>query len=137
MKISVAVTDAETMIIPEDLAEATCLLIIDMDKSEVISTRSQKSEENRDVFFASETVSWDCEAIICGNIDQTAFEILADYGVTRYYGVNHNALDAVSLMERYKLSLIREYRGGNGCQSEITHFSHDEGQCNCGQHDEE
>ncbi|EQB22221.1 Iron-sulfur cluster assembly scaffold protein IscU [Dehalobacter sp. UNSWDHB] len=121
IKIAAAVETTEAMMIAAKLVEATHLMLVDVDKYEILEIISSSDPTARDVSFAEQAVKWDCEAIICGDIDQTAFEILADQGVTRYLGAGHTALEAIELMNAYHLPLIKEYNGGEGCQGEEIH----------------
>ena len=58
--------------------------------------------------LAYKVLEYNCEAVITGNINQTAFDILADAFVTRYFGVGHSAKDALELSEKRMLKLIKE-----------------------------
>jgi predicted Fe-Mo cluster-binding NifX family protein len=118
MKIAVAVDTIEEMIITAKLAEAPHLILVDVDKYTILETISQSDPADRDISFAEQSVKWDCEAIICGKIEQNAFEILAELGVSRYLGTGHSAIEAIKLMEDYNLPLIKEYNGGEGCKGE-------------------
>ena len=53
-------------------------------------------------------LEYNCEAVITGNINQTAFNILADAYVTRYYGYGHSVKDALELSEKRLLKFIKE-----------------------------
>lgn len=114
MKTSVAVKKAENLV-PDKFSEADELRIVDVDNMSVIKSFCVEDPEGRDSVFAKKTVEWDCEAIICGRMDKAPFEIVADAGVTRYLGIGHDTMEAVKMMQAYKLPLIREYDGGPGC----------------------
>lgn len=118
IKIAVAIETTEAMAITAKLAEAPHLMLVDVEKYAILEIISSSDPAARDISFAEQVVKWDCEAIICGDIDQAAFEILADQGVTRYLGAGHSALEAIELMNAYRLPLIKEYNGGEGCQGE-------------------
>lgn len=118
MKISVAIESLEEMIIPAELVEAQYLIFVDVDHSSIIETKTKSNQIESDVFFAQSTIEWDCEAIICGGIDEKAFEILANQGITRYLGTGYSSIEAIKLMKEYSLPLIKEYNGGTGCKGE-------------------
>lgn len=64
-------------------------------------------------------MKWDCEAVICGEIERSPFLILAEEGnVTRYNGNGLSAGQALEKMLRYDLPLIKEHLGGGGCPGE-------------------
>jgi len=117
MKVSVAVSNIEDHMIPDELIQARYLLIVDVDKMVIVNT-IQSQDDKRDVFFAEQTVKWDCEAIICGEIEMEAFGIISGNCVSRFLGSGYTAIEAVDLMERYKLPIIRDFVGGEGCQGE-------------------
>ncbi len=134
MKISVAISNTKDYMIPQELNQARYLVIVDVDKMAIIST-IQGEESNRDVFFAEQTVKWDCEAIISGQIEMEAFEVLAKNCVSRFQGSGFNAMEAVDLMEKYRLPIIRDYEGGNGCKGETAYEKEQAGlDCECENH---
>ena len=57
----------------------------------------------------------DCEAIICGQIKRTAFDILYKEGISRYDGSGKNATQALKALGRYELNMITDCIGGTGC----------------------
>jgi predicted Fe-Mo cluster-binding NifX family protein len=73
----------------------------------------------------------DCEAVITGSIGQVAFEEIADAQITRYMGAGLIAKDALNMMENYQLSIISEYKGGEG----LFHIHTHNGSCNCSEED--
>jgi predicted Fe-Mo cluster-binding NifX family protein len=126
MKVAVATASKDAHgIIPGKLAEAKYLFLVDVEKFEVTKVLCVE-EENRDIIFAQETVKEDCEAIICGDIDQTAFEILAMAGVTRFLGTGETASRSIKLMNANQLPLIREYTGGPGCPGKSGSYEYHE-----------
>lgn len=89
------------------------LLIVDMSD---LSINAIKNEKNfTEECLAKKVIEFDCEAIITGNINPTAFDILAEACITRYYGCGNSAEKALVLMERNELKLIRNLEGTNGC----------------------
>ena len=133
MKVSVAVKRAENLV-PDRFSEADELRIVDVDNMFVVESFCVDNPEGRDAAFAKKTIEWDCEAIICGQMDKAAFEIVADACVTRYLGTGHETMEAVEMMQAYKLPLIREYDGGPGCGgAEAWHrmTGHTDAGCGC------
>jgi predicted Fe-Mo cluster-binding NifX family protein len=119
MKISVAVTgDQARSPIPGNLRQATHLFIVDTERFEVLRVLTADEPMDRDVAFARHTIDENCEAIICGEIEERAFELLAEACVSRYNGTGHHASQATKLIKANQLPLIREYVGGPGCAGE-------------------
>ena len=115
MKISVAVIgDQARSPIPERLDQATHLFIIDADQLAVLRIFTTEETTDRDIAFARQTLSEDCEAIICGEMEERAFELLAAACVSRYNGTGYHASQATRLINARQLPLIREYIGGPG-----------------------
>jgi predicted Fe-Mo cluster-binding NifX family protein len=110
----------------------TCryLLIVDMDsmETEAIENTFGKPEED----LSKRILDRDCEAVITGQISPEAFEIVAGACVTRYLGIGHTAGNALDLMQRYALDLIKSADGSDSCED------HDhEGSCDGHHHDED
>ncbi|MBQ6808341.1 MAG: hypothetical protein IJP07_04165 [Firmicutes bacterium] len=121
MNIAIATQGQEAQsLIPEKLVDAGYLFIVDVEAFEVKQILSAVKEKT-DVYFAKECVEQDCEAILCGEIEKEAFEILAKASVSRYNASGHSATQAVKLMNAYQLPLIREYKGGPGCGGDQHH----------------
>ncbi|HHV17241.1 MAG TPA: hypothetical protein GXZ27_00010 [Thermoanaerobacterales bacterium] len=132
IKISVAAAGPGIEdVIPSTLAEAKYLLIFEAEKLELIKVFPAETDKH-DVFYAEKTVDENCEAILCGEIMEEAFEILAGSCVTRYLASGESAGNAVDLMNKYQLPLIRDYHGGPGCSGEDSH-----GECHCDDQDSE
>ena len=69
----------------------------------------------------------DVEVLLCGDIyDREEFERIAGYCITRYRAAGMAVPQAIRVMDRYELELIRDYVGGTGCSS------HEGGSCDCG-----
>lgn len=119
MKISLAVSGNQAnSLVPERLDQASHLFIADPEKFEVLRIYCLDDGMGRDIAFAKRTIDEDCEAIICGEIEEQAFELLAKACVSRYLGAGYTASQAVRLINRDQLPLIREYSGGPGCAGE-------------------
>lgn len=114
--------------IPATLDEAQYLIIFDAENLELLKV-FEADTDKRDVFFAKKTVEENCEAILCGEILEEAFEILAEACVTRYMASGESAEKAVELMNDYRLPLIRDYKGGPGESGEHHPHHHHHGEC--------
>ena len=112
MNIAVA-ADGKTLDskISEEFKKCSYLLIVNMDDLSVTALKNDNSAED----LAGEILKYDCEALITGKIEPKAFDILADASVTRYLGAGRPAQDALGLMEKNSLELIRNYDGSEGC----------------------
>ncbi len=104
-------------VVPPHLEDARYLLIVEMDTHECLEVLDGRKKQKPDVFFARMTANRDCEAIICGDIRQEAFDILANKQITRYNGTGLAAQDVRKRVMTNNLPLIRDYRGGVGCPS--------------------
>ena len=85
------------------------MLIVDMNDLTVTAIKNDdfsgtSSEEN----LARKVLEYDCEALITGEINQTAYNILTDAFVTRYFGSGHSVKDALELSEKRLLKFIKE-----------------------------
>lgn len=71
-----------------------------------------------DCALAGKIVAHDCEAVLCGPIEEAPFVILADEGcVTRYQAGGLTVGAALEEMEAYRLAMIPDFIGGTGCGS--------------------
>ena len=71
-----------------------------------------------DCGFARKIVEHDCEAVLCGPVEETPFVILADEGcVTRYLASGLTARKALEEMNWYRLPMLPDFIGGSGCHS--------------------
>lgn len=110
MKIAVA-ADGESLEsqVSEKFGRCLCLLIVNMDDFTVTIIKTEEPavpspEEN----LARKVLECDCEAVITGNISQTAFDILVDAQITRYFGAGHSVKEALELCENRLLELIKD-----------------------------
>lgn len=128
MRISIAVLEKIPKgKIPEKLADARYLFIVETEQNQVIHIEDGTQSSHPDVDFAKATLKWDCEAIICGaEIEREAFDILADAQVSRFDGFGFNASQVLKQLYLYQLPLIRECRGGTGCQGHQHPHHHEE-----------
>lgn len=116
--------------VAEKFANASWLLIVDMDKQCIIEAIEKREEDVENTELAKIIVDRDCESVICGAIERVPFEILADNHVTRSLGSGLTVTDALNY-ERM-LDLITDCIGGTGCPSES---EPNETENCCGKHD--
>lgn len=66
--------------------------------------------------LAQKVIDCDCECVITGEITtRTAFDLLADAGITRYNGSDYSGAKSVELMNQKKLPLTKTFSGETGC----------------------
>lgn len=117
MKIAVMADGCDVFSkVAEKFADATWLLIVDMDKHCLIEAIEKSEEDAENTELAKKIVDRDCESVICGAIEKIPFEILADNHVTRSLGSGLTVTDALDY-ER-TLDLITDCIGGTGCPSD-------------------
>lgn len=93
------------------------LLIVNMnDLSITVINPEELSGTSPEQNLARKVLEYNCEAVITGNISQTAYNILADAYVTRYFGAGHSVKDSLELSEKGSLKLIKE-----DCSSDHPH----------------
>lgn len=69
--------------------------------------------------LAQKIITLNCEGIITGSFkSQQAFDILADAGLTRYLGIGYSGMEALQLMKKRALPLIRNFEGAEGCSGD-------------------
>lgn len=105
-------TDEVNGLVPKTFKEAPFLMIVDADKMQIFKIYGKQDEEN--ITFAKKVLEHECEALICGAMEQAPFNLVAGGGVTRYDGSGHTAEKAFKYMNRYKLKWIADYIGGPG-----------------------
>lgn len=102
--------------IAKDFSSAGYLLILETDPVGVDAVYPRG--ELSDCDLAGKVVEHDCEAVLCGPIEEAPFVILADEGcVTRYQASGLTAGAALREMEAYRLPMIPDFIGGTGCGS--------------------
>ena len=110
--------------ISETFSVAAYLQIIDNESGKIITSYIRDKLTDSDL--ANKIVENDCEAVICGPIEQDAFVIIADEGcVTRYDGRGLRAGVALNRMNEYALTMITDFIGGEGCGSGTGECNHE------------
>jgi len=101
--------------IPALFEETKQVWIVETDTLEVTSIQKGKGAMENAKFI----VKQDCEAVLCGEIEERPFVVLADEGyVTRYNGAGLTPEEATKRLLRFELDYIKDYIGGEGCESE-------------------
>lgn len=101
--------------IPALFADTQQVWIIETDTLEVTSILRDKDAMTN----ARYIVQQDCEAVLCGAIEEAPFVVLADEGhVTRYAAAGLTPEEATKRLLRFALDYIKDYIGGTGCESE-------------------
>lgn len=102
--------------VSEELGRCLYLLIVDMNDFSITVIKNDKlSKSSSAESLASEVLKHDCEALITGKIKPLAFNILADAYVTRLFGAGNSVQNALNLMEKSSLKIIKNYDGTEEC----------------------
>ena len=95
--------------VSDRFALCSYLLIVNMNDLTVkVINKDELSGTSIEENLARKVLEYNCEAVITGNINQAAFNILADAYVTRYFGAGHSVKDALEISEKRLLKLIKE-----------------------------
>ena len=111
-----AATNGETVnsIVPDLFEEATHLLLLDGDTGVLMQNycfEDDKDTAARSLAFADKVVNWDCEALLCGEIEAEPFAVLAEKNsVTRYMAAGLTAAEALVRMNLYELYFLDDHR---------------------------
>jgi len=119
LKVAVSTTGATAgSVIPSRFLDATHLLIIDAETDDFLGMfdGTGLTPAERSLYFAYKAAEFDCEALLCGELEPEAFSVLAEENcITRYMAAPHSASEGIRLMNAYALPLITDYIGGDGC----------------------
>lgn len=75
--------------------------------------------------LAQKVIEFNCEGIITGILSHPkAFDILADACVTRFLGSGYAGMEALDLMKKRELKLIRNINGTDECDGDHDHDHH-------------
>lgn len=99
--------------VSEQFDSCKYLLIVNMNDLSVIAIKNEGDSSGEKL--ANEVVKHDCELIITGKLNPTAFDILTNACVTRYLGTGHSVEIALSLMEKQLLKYIKNHEGTDAC----------------------
>ncbi|WHH57778.1 NifB/NifX family molybdenum-iron cluster-binding protein [Petroclostridium sp. X23] len=117
MKIAVA-ADGKSLDskVSEEFEQCLYLLIVNMGDLSITAIKNDKLSKNTSgESLANEILKYDCEALITGEIKPLAFNILADACVTRFLGTGSLVQNALELMEKDSLKIIRNCDGTDEC----------------------
>lgn len=102
--------------VSEEFERCLYLLIVNMDDLSIRVIKNEELSENSSgENLAGEVLRYDCEALITGKIKPLAFNLLADAFVTRFLGVGRSVQNALDLMERNSLAILKNYDGTEEC----------------------
>jgi len=71
--------------------------------------------------LAKKVIDFDCEGIITGELKVGEFNILANAYITRYLGSGYSGLNALDLMKKRELTLIRTHDEAVQCEGTHQH----------------
>ena len=101
--------------IPELFEDSQQLWIIETDEDKVLAVYDRRNDDGS--FFAKQCYLHDCEAIVCGELQQAVFEQIASKSISRYLGSGLEPFEAAKAAELNYLPLITDHIGGHGCGS--------------------
>ncbi|WP_088227482.1 NifB/NifX family molybdenum-iron cluster-binding protein [Desulfosporosinus sp. FKB] len=102
--------------VSEQFERCSYLLIVNMNDLSITVIKNNKSLEYSSAeSLASEVLKHDCEALITGKIESLAFNILADANVTRFCSAGSSVQNALNLMEKNSLKIIKNFDGTENC----------------------
>ncbi|KLU63680.1 dinitrogenase iron-molybdenum cofactor [Desulfosporosinus acididurans] len=117
MNIAVA-ADGKSMdsMVSKEFERCLYLLIVNMNDLRITVIKNDKYLEcSSTESLASEVLKHDCEALITGKIEPLAFNILADAYVTRFFSAGSSVKNALDLMEKNALIIIKNSDGTEDC----------------------
>lgn len=91
--------------------ESPFLMIYDNQTGDFKVVDHDNKKDPQGIEMANTVVSHQCEALLTGEIDEKAFYIIADEGITRFKADGMTISQALPLMEARKLAYIRDYKG--------------------------
>ena len=102
--------------VAEEFEECLYLLIVNMEDFSITAIKNDNlSQSSSGEKLGNEVLKHDCEALITGKIKPLAFNILADACVTRFLGTGSSVQNALELMKKRSLKLLKNYDGTDEC----------------------
>jgi len=102
--------------VSEEFEKCLYLLIINMDDLSITAVKNEELWENSSgEKLANEVLKHDCEALIAGKLKPLEFNILADAYITRYMAYGSSVQNALNLMEKNSLEIVKSCEGAEGC----------------------
>ena len=106
--------------VSQQFETAKYLLVVDTTSLSVSAIENCESFSAESL--AQKVIDLNCEGIITGAISHPqAFEILADACITRFWGSGKTGMEALDLMKKRELKLIRTIDGTDGCGGDHNH----------------
>ncbi|HEY8908739.1 MAG TPA: NifB/NifX family molybdenum-iron cluster-binding protein [Desulfosporosinus sp.] len=100
--------------VSEKFEQCLYMLIVNMnDLTVTVIQNDESSGISPEVNLANKILEYNCEAVITGSINPTAYNILTDAFVTRYFGAGHSVKDALELSENRLLKFIKDECAGD------------------------
>lgn len=103
-----------------EFAKTPYLLIVNVDTmacTPIEHTCTPGSDEQ----LAQTILKHRCEAVITGKLEERAFNVLADNGVTRYAAADISARESLDKMDKRQLEFIRNPEGTSTCSGDHHH----------------
>ncbi|MGE4509142.1 MAG: NifB/NifX family molybdenum-iron cluster-binding protein [Eubacteriaceae bacterium] len=95
--------------VAKEFEKAPYLLLLDTDNQAQI--KAEISSDSQGLDWAEKIKAYGCECVFTGEIEEAAFYVLADEGITRFKGDGMSGHEAIAKMEGRKLDYIRDYKG--------------------------
>ncbi|WKY44299.1 NifB/NifX family molybdenum-iron cluster-binding protein [Eubacteriaceae bacterium ES2] len=93
----------------KEFEKAPYLLLLDTDNQAQIIT--EISSDSKGLDWAEIIKAYGCECVFTGEIEEAAFNVLADEGISRFKGDGITGHEAIAKMESRTLEYIRDYKG--------------------------
>jgi len=90
-----------------------------MDKMEFKAVENEGDPLGVDL--ARKITEYRCEGVVTGKLTPAAFEIMAEDGVTRFDGRGYSVKEALDLVDKRALELIKNPEGMDGCGGDHNH----------------
>lgn len=97
-----------------EFSKTSFLLIVDIDTMSCTAI-PHAIRPGSDEKLAQIILEYNCEAVITGKLEEKAFNLLADNGITRYAAANMSVSQSLKQMHNRKLEFIRNVEGTSSC----------------------
>jgi len=101
-------------IVFQEFSKTPYLLVVNVDTM-TCTAIPHTAVPGSDVELAKTVLEHNCEAVITGQFEKNAFNILADEGVTRYAASNISVRESLEQMEKRQLEFIRNIERTSSC----------------------
>ena len=99
----------------------SCNYLLIVDTSDMSIQAIENESDFSGEILAKKIIDFNCEGIITGELNRGEFDILADAYVTRYLGSDHSGANALDLIKKRELALIRTFDGAQQCEGTHEH----------------